>query len=189
MANHCYNYIVLNGNTEVLEELSEAMAEAEAFDDNYFTEFCDRVLKINKRIDPAKDYGFYGTKWFEYSITDKDVEMLIIQGDSAWGPPDRFVEEICKQYGLCATLEYEEPGMDFAGIVKYDSTGQVDHEEFTFYELQYRNDIGYWQEEILNMHYDDEDDEEIKEYLKNATYASDEHKKEVLDSFNNSKKE
>lgn len=188
MANHCYNYVLLSGNKEMLKELQEAIIEAEAAsNDKYFYQFCDRVVKADPSVE--KDYLFYGTKWFEHEV-DYHGDCLTIQGDSAWGPPQRFIEEICKQYGLCAVLEYEEPGNDFAGIVNYDSTGEVDHEEFTYHELQYNNDFDYWKEEILDMYDDCEDDSEIKEHLKvECTYASDEHKKEVLDAFNNSKKE
>ena len=187
MANHCYNYVSFSGNKEMLIELQEAVTEAEAAsNDKYFYQFCDRVVKGDPSAE--KDYLFYGTKWFEYEV-DYDGDIMIMQGDSAWGPPERFIEEVCKQYGLCAILEYEEPGNDFAGIIKYDSTGQIGHEEFTYHELQYNNDFDYWKEEILDMFEDDcEDDSEIKEHLKvECTYASDEHKKEVLDAFNSKK--
>lgn len=186
MANHCYNYVSFSGNKEMLKELEEAIIEAEAAsNDKYFYQFCDRVVKADPSVE--KDYLFYGTKWFEYEV-DHDGHYLTIQGDSAWGPPKRFIEEICKQYGVSGILEYEEPGNDFAGIVKYDSTGEVDHEEFTYHELQYNNDFGYWKEEILDMYDSCEDDSEIKEHLKvECTYASDEHKKEVLDAFNSKK--
>ena len=150
MANHCYNFISLSGDKELLEELWEGIKEAEAApNDQYFYQFCDRVVKANPSV--KKDYLFYGTKWFEYEI-DHDGDTMCMQGDSAWGPPQRFIEEICKQYGVCAVLEYEEPGNDFAGIVKYDSTGEIDHEEFTYHELQYNTDFDYWKEEILDMY-------------------------------------
>ena len=188
MANHCYNYVSFSGKKEMLIELKEGIKEAEAAtNDKYFYQFCDRVVKADPSV--KKDYLFYGTKWFEYEI-DHHGDTMCMQGDSAWGPPQRFVEAMCKQYGLCAILEYEEPGNDFAGIIKYDSTGEIEHEEFTYHELQYNTDFYYWKEEILDMYDDSEDDSEIKEHLKvECTYASDKHKKEVLDAFNNSKKE
>ena len=189
MANHCYNYISFSGDKEMIEALREGISDAEDFDadDKYFYQFCDRVVKADPSV--KKDYLYYGTKWFEYQL-DNNNDELIMQGDSAWGPPEEFVEAVCKQYGLCGILEYEEPGNDFAGIAKYDSTGEIEHDKFTFHELQYNNDVNYWQEEILNMYYDCEDDSDIKEHLKSdCPYASDEHKKEVLDAFNNSKKE
>jgi len=188
MANHCYNFIELSGDKELLDELWDSIKEAEEFnEDKYFYQFCDRVVKANPSVE--KDYLFYGTKWFEYNV-DHHGDTMCIQGDSAWGPPQRFIEEVCKQYGLCAVLEYEESGNDFAGRVKYDGTGEIEHEEFTYHEWQYINNTDYWIEDVLNMYDDCEDDSEIKEHLKvECTYASDEHKKEVLDSFNNSKKE
>ena len=102
MANHCYNFISLSGDKELLEELWEGIKEAEAApNDQYFYQFCDRVVKANPSV--KKDYLFYGTKWFEYEI-DHDGDTMCMQGDSAWGPPQRFIEENMQAvWCMCST--------------------------------------------------------------------------------------
>jgi hypothetical protein len=115
MANHCYNYVTLNGDAEILEEISKKLRTYDKF--NYITNFFDYVLnKItfspelvdnNDDLDNngVRDYNHYGTKWWDMHVNIEGIEdnVLTISGDTAWAPPLQFIEELCIQYDLCAT--------------------------------------------------------------------------------------
>lgn len=189
MANHCYNFVSIEGDPDILRFIEGLIEKADGSSTNYFVDFCDKVLQKKPRTDQLDTYNDYGTKWWEQqvSLVEGD-DTMTIQGDSAWGPPDRFIEELCKEYGLCATLEYEEPGCGFAGIAKYDSTGEIEHEEMTYHEFSYGNDVSYWIENLAyTLHGNDM--EYILEELKNISYASDEDKKLVIEEINELNKE
>lgn len=189
MANHCYNFVSIEGDPDVLQFIENIIEKADGSSANYFVDFCDKVLQKKPRTDQADTYNDYGTKWWEQevSLVEGD-DSMVIQGDSAWGPPANFIEELCKEYGLTATLEYEEPGCDFAGIIKYDSTGEIEHEEMTYHEYSYRNDASYWIENLAYSLHGDEMEDILAE-LKSISYASDEDKKLVIEQINELNKE
>lgn len=165
MANHCYNYVTITGNSEVLEEISNKLEYYEKF--NYITSFFDFVL--NKRTSipsekdnlDGKDYNYYGTKWWDYEFELYDSN-LNIQGDSAWAPPLQFIQELCQQYSVKATFEYEEPGMGFAGIAEFTSKGLVNHDQMTYGEYSYKNDYISWFDRTVED-LESLEEEEVKE--------------------------
>ncbi len=177
MANHCFNFVQITGNEEILKEISERLDTYQKF--NYISNFFDYVL--NKTADiPSKpadksrlDYTHYGTKWWDLDIEGVVEGSLIITGDTAWAPPLLFVEELCQQYDLCATHEYEEPGMDFAGIANFGPEGEMDHKQMTFSEYQYTNNYGGWFEDALYCLGEIHED--------NDTKGAENYKKELLE--------
>jgi hypothetical protein len=182
MANHCYNYVTLNGDAEILEEISKKLRTYDKF--NYITNFFDYVLnKItfppdlvdnNDDLDNngVRDYNYYGTKWWDMHVNIEGIEddVLTISGDTAWAPPLQFIEELCIQYDLCATCEYEEPGMDIAGIATYSENGYEDHKQMTYREYQYSNNYDAWFEDALycleDLLEEENSQEEIHNYCK-----------------------
>ncbi len=172
MANHCFNFVQITGDEEILEEILKRLDNYEKF--NYISNFFDYVL--SKRTDiPLKpedktrlDYNHYGTKWWDIDIQESRGE-LIISGDTAWGPPLLFVEELCRQYDLHAIHEYEEPGMNFAGIAKFGPEGEIDHQEMTYSEYKYANNYDAWFEDALyclSEIHEDDDTEGAENYKK-----------------------
>ena len=61
----------------------------------------------------------YGTKWdVEGALICLGKGKLGYTFDSAWAPPAEGILRISKKYPqLTFTLEYDEPGMDFSGVV------------------------------------------------------------------------
>ena len=55
MANHCWNWVVLEGSKTALTQVESRMKKYDKT--NYFTEFCDYVLKRGKIGEYEKNYA------------------------------------------------------------------------------------------------------------------------------------
>ena len=55
MANHCWNWVVLEGSKTALTQVESRMKKYDKTD--YFTEFCDYVLKRGKIGEYEKNYA------------------------------------------------------------------------------------------------------------------------------------
>lgn len=187
MANHCWNWVVLEGSKTALTQVESRMKKYDKT--NYFTEFCDYVLKrgkigeyeknyahlINAKPKPNKTSYKNGDKftdidmsipyatYLKYGTRWFDFEMegddtfLQIQGSSAWSPPIKFFVDLCEVYNLNARMEYEECGMDFAGKLKISPNGITQHFEMTADEFNYLEDYHAWCDRQID-HYGYEED-------------------------------
>lgn len=133
------------------------------------------------------DFYKYGTKWWDLEFeVYEDINKLIVRGDSAWAPPIGIAEVLTKAYDCTIRLEYDEPGMDFAGIeyyknglvtdcVRYDSWNEWDYKEgcssFHIEKLLEDIDEGVY------------DDAGLVQFMDDHKYLSDEHKKEVKKAY------
>lgn len=74
----------------------------------------------------------WGTKWdVEAQVVGESDTFVQYTFDSAWAPPIGALDHIAGNYPtLTFTLEYDEPGMDFAGNVHWSGGNQIGHEEF-----------------------------------------------------------
>lgn len=183
MANHCFNFIELSGDPDTLNMLCEKITEEEQKEYNYLVDKLDSILMKKKKEDPKEEYLHYGSRWFDISVSYDGDRHMTISGDSAWSPLLVFVEELCIQYSLQATYDYEESGCDIAGVYEYDENGYVEHTEMTYQEYRYRTDVGSWMDEqidYLGDLIDDMDEEAIKEEINRIEYASDKVKKELI---------
>jgi hypothetical protein len=194
MANYCWNYVSLRGDSKVLKLIKSKFEKYDQCD--YFQEFGNYVLGLGEIGDETwketQDYYDYGTKWWVFEIedavfSDDDTpDDMIINGDSAWSPPVALIEQMCKKYGISAEMEYEESGMNFAGIVKMDSTGIISQEDMTYYEYQYRDDVENWMDN-LSANYEDCEDEDLENIYKDHSYASKTHLDELINTIKNEK--
>ena len=179
MANHCWNYVTIQGKTDTLDLIVSKFEDYDKVD--YFVDFGNNVLDINKTADMG--YHVYGTKWWDFEI-EEDDDVIYIMGDSAWSPPIDLIEKICIKYGVTATMEYEESGMDFAGIVNMDSNvGIISHEEYTYNEYQYMNDVNHWIEH-LSYNYEDATEDEMKNISEEHNYANESDITLLIESIN-----
>jgi len=97
----------------------------------------------------------WGTKWdaAESGISADDDQNLIAWFDTAWAPPIPWLEKIAVQFPeLNFSMIFEEPGMDFCGIVEYEN-GECTNQEETQYqyedpetgrEVTYNNETEKW---------------------------------------------
>ena len=184
MANNCWNWVTLEGDPVALKSLVGKFGDYDKA--NYFVEFGNYVLGLGEIGDKSwmeddKVYYYeYGTKWWDFDIDDSG-ESITITGDSAWSPPVKLIEQICIKYKLTGTMEYEEGGLDFAGIVEFNESGIISHDEMSFHEYRYKDDVSSW---IDNLMYNHEDDsaEDLETIHTDHPYAKKEHRIELINA-------
>ena len=190
MANHCWNWVQIIGERKTLEKIQKKFKKYE--ETNYFGEFGDYVLNRGKIGDDLEilrqrheDVGYaYGTRWWDFTMDAEDT-VLTIMGDSAWGPPNILISQIAKVYGVKTEIEYDEPGMDFAGKTSWDESGVViDNWEGTSDEMRYNDDVGSWMEDRLYCYEgNDKSDYTYKKLRKDYPYATKEHIRELREDI------
>jgi hypothetical protein len=142
MANNCWNKVTITGSNETLNKIKDRFESSERgiFNINNLHILFDSDVS-------DMDEDDFGSKWFTPSVTIEDGE-LIVSGDSAWSPMIGLFERICVDYGVEATLDYEEMGNDFAGRISWNSKGvEIQNEEWTYWEKEYLyNQENFWEE-------------------------------------------
>jgi hypothetical protein len=154
-------------------------------DSETFVESCDKAFGLQSP--PTADYKYYGTKWFDFAIElvsdcwDESVEgfedtpitycSIVISGDSAWSPPEKLTQELCKAYRVRARHEYEESGNDFAGITTFDEEGDCDQETYTYWEFKYKYDQDWWWDEMTYQIQEGYRYESYNEFAEEHKYA------------------
>jgi len=162
MANNCNNWITFEGSKSTLSKLEKKLKTYDK--SKYFTEWSEYVIgegKLDGGEGFKKKYGdnfnvfyMYGTKWFDFEM-ESDDHGLRVYGDSAWSPPIKLVEEICKKYKLKAEIEYEEGGCDFGGRTTFDEDGITKKEDYSYDEWQYRESYETWEYDLGEMFADE----------------------------------
>lgn len=151
MPNWCYNEIEISGDKEkmlpiieILEKSKEngsrnVMTDLIGSDSNYGTDWYNH--NINR----------FGTKWdFSYEdaniqvTTDKDFISMSVE--TAWSPPENFVDILCKQFGVNGHIYCQEPGCDFAGVIDFNSDGKISEDVLSFLEGIYTHGFGFDEE-------------------------------------------
>ncbi len=184
MANYCYNWISFDGSKTALNKLEEKLKTYDKAE--YFTEWSEYVIgkgELDGGEGFEKKYGtdfgvyyMYGTKWFDFEIECNDNGLIVI-GDSAWSPPIKLVEEICKKYELEACIEYEEPGCGFAGRTTFNQSGIVKDEEYSYGEWRYIENIIGWESDLSSMFTDEH--LTLEDVLEDCPYAKKEEIEEI----------
>lgn len=68
----------------------------------------------------------WGVPWpmeaYSFSYTD---EHIWVSGQTPWGPPTELLSYISGRWPVTVTGEYEEPGMDFCGVVIYKDGAEI----------------------------------------------------------------
>lgn len=183
MANYCWNCVSFYGKKkDVIEELKDRIKSYPDF--NYVNAWGDYVCKKTDKAfvynykDDSRPYYFYGTKWWDFEIINEDKNEFMVSGDSAWSPPIELIKEICKVYNITAEIEYDEPGMDFAGKAKFNKNGLIYEEEMTSNEFQYKENKDYWIENLKLMYTWNEKSVTFEEIQEDHPYAS---QKDILE--------
>ena len=189
MANYCNNWINFEGSKTSLNRLEKKLKTYDKC--KYFTEWSEYVIGIGK-LDEGKGfhkkygtdfnvYYMYGTRWFEFTI-DREDNHLRVFGDSAWSPPIKFVEEVCKKFKLKADMDYEEGGCDFGGKTTFDENGIVEQNNYSYNHWRYIDCYEGWQDELSERIYDE--DLSLEDVLEECPYAE---KEEIEKIYNKSK--
>jgi len=175
MPNYCNNTLEVSvdpKNREALKQFEDFVKTSIIEDGERFT--FEGVLPMPKELDipsPARDeyedialanikkYGHadwynwrcdkWGTKWDAchiYLQGETYHDYVMISFDTAWSPPIPYYEALTKKYPLLSIyVEYSEPGMDFAGIEKYQGGELLESEEYTYNLYEFTMDrIAWW---------------------------------------------
>lgn len=138
MSNNCENSLVIEGPPEDVKKFVDKApgwgwgeegtpnSEPDVLSFHNFVPMPDVLIKANQ-ADPANDEWYHwaqknwGTKWDACESTrDGDASTGRVEYSfyTAWGPPISWVYATGKQYPMLTfTLQYAEPGGDFAGEI------------------------------------------------------------------------
>jgi len=134
MANDCWNSVTISGDIDTIKKIE---SKFNSLGDNPLN-YKNYQKLFDTDVTDVQDED-WGPKWFTPSVKIVD-DKLIIKGDSAWSPASPLFELISNEYGVDCELIYEETGMDFAGVMKWESGKLVHQEEYTFWEYKHLTD-------------------------------------------------
>lgn len=182
MANYCFNNITFYGEKENLNKLKKALSTYPKCE--YFTLWVREETGQPIPEEGEINYYEFGTKWFEFEITQEDDATVYVSGDSAWSPPVGMVEAFCKAFQLSAEIEYEEPGMDFAGKVYVDENGERIEEFQTTYLLWRYQEDKVWLLESLVDDFECGNFTDMEDFIEHIKELPEDFKKEVYEKIN-----
>jgi hypothetical protein len=137
MANHCWNDVKIEGSPEVLDQLEVLFDNYKNTD--YFVDFGNAFFPDMTDPPTKEDYTYYGTKWWEFTMTRTDANTLDISGDSAWSPPLKLIRMISETYDVFSEISFSEGGCNFAGVHSFNEDGIVDQYDCSCAQLEYNN--------------------------------------------------
>lgn len=141
MANNCWNSVIITGDIETLKLIESKFKSIENGVLNYKN--YHKIFEGDVSDIEGEDWG---SKWHTPTVT-LDNDKLLINGDSAWTPAIQLYELISEEYEVDCVLTYEETGMDFAGVVKWEKGDMVESEEYTAWEYRFISDTDLFYEE------------------------------------------
>ena len=151
MPNWCTNTLTVKGPEAALEKFVEAVRTSES------ALSLDRIVPMDPRLratpsttnptpeqrramdENVRDFGYptwyewslanWGCKWDVNAFAKAGVGEVVYDFDSAWSPPSAAIKAASRQHPeLTFVLEYDEPGMDFAGTEVFSQGVKVSGE-------------------------------------------------------------
>jgi len=187
MANYCWNWVIIEGNEDTLKKIQSKIDKGIKEGEGYLTKVADLLLDENRHEHNVESlYDAYGTRWWDIDRNEIQGDDLILNGSSAWSPPNILMQKISDKYQVKVTIEFEEFGNDFGGSETYVNGVMTEEINMSYREWMYFQEPEYavqnliedledcpdWFEDLddleKSLHYmTKEDKEEIKEvYLK-----------------------
>lgn len=147
MPNLCSNTIVIDGEKAQLDILKEKLNKI-ILEDKYIM----NTLLFDQEQDSETWYEDnlknLGTKWDFKANDDSNIEIQEESIDiivwTAWSPPINFLHNLCKKFGVQATIIYEEPGCDFCGKTDIDEDGNINDDCCGYHEGLYKYSENFW---------------------------------------------
>ena len=96
-----------------------------------------QARRVGEAVGEERKHGGYkwqsdhwGTKWDVDAGLENHGTFVLIEFDTAWGPPISFFEKVCGDFPeLTFELTFHEAGMGFAGKCTFDQGEFVEEEE------------------------------------------------------------
>ena len=147
MPNWCSNSIEISGESEKIDRIKTILNLREDNDDMFFKPLLGQADEKNWYDENMTNLG---TKW-DVSVTkenfyEESEDEFGFNCESAWSPPVAGMVNVCKKYGVSCIISYEEPGGDYYGRTKIDSSGVLEEEDYEYREGKYRLDPDYFWE-------------------------------------------
>lgn len=179
MPNWCLNYLNVTGHNGQIEEIRDAFCKETPF---------ERLIgspQLDSRLSAIEKYG---TKWDIQPCEPSDIHYLkdgmatfSVSFETAWSPPMPFLVAMCEKYNVSATMEYEEPGCDFAGTIEVNGDGSLCDRCFTYLEGIYRQDEDrLWDVEINDLF---ENAKNVEEVMQRLSFLTDDEKARARDMY------
>jgi len=174
------------GSKESLEKLEKALGTYEDF--NHVNDWVDSMIEFTPPKDDERDYYHYGTRWFDFQVSNDDDGSLFVDGDSAWSPPLEMTRSLCEHFKVQARHEYEEMGNDFAGFIRIGDSGAIaEQQEYSYHEWRYREDADSFMFNLIDDLFNDlhcDFFSSLDDLLEEYNFLSQEHKKELENEWN-----
>ncbi|AGC01888.1 hypothetical protein H012_gp575 [Acanthamoeba polyphaga moumouvirus] len=140
MPNHVANYIIIKGNSDILDEFWKKSTMKSKNNSN--GQFCyDNLYPVPKGVN-----GYFwcidnwGNKWGCYDVVEKkiDIENGVIElyYQTAWSPSEPFWTKISKKYNLEVTNYFHDEGSCFCGYHIYQNGIVSSREEYVKFDSQ-----------------------------------------------------
>lgn len=203
MPNWCSNSIVIEGDKDKIKKIKRVLQSMDTT--NSEVGVFQVLVGRDENLSEAQFHegGWYqsnidrfGCKW-DINWDDANIDIdsddcITMSPQTAWSPPEGFCRLLAQQYEVRVTMEYSEPGCDFAGKLVVHPDGQEDSEQYDYLEGLYFIDVDYfWMEVRSNLEYELDEDEprKVEEWLEDFSYVSKEDKSELIDIYNEVKEE
>jgi hypothetical protein len=105
-------------------------------------EFEEIKASGNFLLSPYVEY--YGCKW-DIQLTECDMAefeptAVSFSVVTAWSPPEPFCQRLSKMYGVDVTIQFSEPGNNFAGEGSYSNGEENESVTYSYREGMYHID-------------------------------------------------
>ena len=152
MPNWCSNYIKISGEESNMKPIYDLLnSEVDVL-------FMSTLVPENEDFEEIKKEGkyilspyvsYYGTKW-DFNVKECDSNILepTLVGFSvstAYSPPEPFCKRLSEKYGVDVTIDFSEPGCDFAGRSSYSNGEELESVTYTYREgMYYLDNEVFW---------------------------------------------
>jgi len=119
MPNWCWNHLTVMCTEEHVAELQDFVEKSTSAKDAEFS-FEGTLPRGNREDSYHWSWENWGTKWdaCEPDVNESESQCFCVGFDTAWSPPTKWLHNIMNDYpNLEFELEYDEPGMCFAGVL------------------------------------------------------------------------
>lgn len=131
MPNWCDNKLVVEGERDLLQQFYDENRSDEAE-----LSFAKAVPEVEATCE--SHYTTWGTKWDASDVIASFDESLTYNFNTAWSPPEPWFLAIVEKYPLLRfTLEYNEPMMDFEGIIEGENGEIIEDDNWSYTEIRW----------------------------------------------------